>query len=162
MPRTALVRWLPIMGTITLWWAFGSMTQVLAADKPHGEKEHRSQEVVVVKPSEAPSTTEVGAGGKIDELQRAVMEERNKKHLLELKLKSLRERIETEKRKVGQATSTSSPNPTSKGPDHRPEPTEAAHSSEDDDSQVIREYIWVPQHREGDKLIEGGYELKVR
>lgn len=162
MPRTALGRWLPIVGTVTLWWALGSVTQALAADSPRGEKEPRSEEVVVVRPDEAAPAGRKDAGGKIDELQRAVKEERTKKRLLELKLKSLKERVETEKRKLGQATATSSPNPTSQGPDPGRGPAEAVHSSENDDSQLVREYIWVPQHREGDKLVEGGYRLKVR
>ncbi|MFQ6672960.1 MAG: hypothetical protein ACE5KY_06640, partial [Candidatus Tectimicrobiota bacterium] len=27
---------------------------------------------------------------------------------------------------------------------------------------VVREYIWVPQHREGDKVFEGHYQLRTQ
>jgi hypothetical protein len=138
-----------VVSAVALWYSFVTLPQASAADRASEEKEHRSQQVVIVKPEEFELTPEDKSAQETAELERTILGERHKKNLLELKLKSLKERVATErKRMYGEGRVGS----------------EEVHPSSEyeDDSSVVREYIWVPEHKEGDKIVEGSYQLRAR
>jgi hypothetical protein len=123
-----------VVSAVALWYSFVTLPQASAADRASEEKEHRSQQVVIVKPEEFELTPEDKSAQETAELERTILGERHKKNLLELKLKSLKERVATERKRT----------------------------EYEDDSSVVREYIWVPEHKEGDKIVEGSYQLRAR
>jgi hypothetical protein len=128
-----------------------------------GEREHRTQPVVIVKPAEEETDSTEDKAEKITDLEKAIQDEKQRKRLLELKLKSLRERVETERRKAGLAPKSMTQVPSAQEAGQRSDRHSVAPSEEtDSDQRLVREYIWVPERREGDKVIEGGYKLEVR
>ena len=152
------------LGVVMVCWFAGGFAQALAADASFVEREPRSQETVVVRPGSPnqPSGTE-DPTDEISALKRAIREEKRKRDILELKFNVLRERVRAEGIEV------------EKGSALGPKKTSSAKAAEGSNNQVtpqakgatnsrgvIREYIWTPHHREGDKVIEGHYQLRTK
>lgn len=151
------------IGGIALLWTLGCVAQTFAADMSMEEREQRTQTVVIVKPAEEGADSKKERTEGAAELERAIQDEKQKKQLLELKLKSLHERVATERRKVGMGPAPVSPLPTDPKAERRSDQHTVTHPAEsDDDSHLVREYIWVPKHREGDKILEGSYVLEEK
>lgn len=151
------------VGLLAVGWVTGGIAHALAADASFVEQEPRSQQVVVVKPEGADQPSEAKhPPDKIVELKRTIREEQRQRDLLELKLNSLRERVEAEWTRVprdGRGLSREEPVPAEMGA----EPVSRRHSAvvgATESGGLVREYIWIPPHREGDKLIEGHYQLR--
>ena len=89
------------VGVLTVGFMTGGLAHALAADLSFVEREHRSQQVVVVKPDGTDQTSEAEKPpDKIAELKRAIREEERRRDLLGLKLNALRERVKVECTKV--------------------------------------------------------------
>ncbi len=145
-------------------WIAGGFAQALAADASFVEREPRSQETVVVRPNSPnqPSGTEDPAD-ETSTLKRAIREEKRKRDILELKFNVLRERaraegIEVEKGNALGSKKTSSAK-AAKGPNNQLTPKAKGATNS---RGIIREYIWRFHHREGDKVIEGHYQLRTK
>lgn len=149
------------VGVLTVGFMTGGLAHALAADASFVEREHRSQQVVVVKPYGTDQTLEAEEPpDKIVELKRAIREEERRRDLLGLKLNALRERVRAEWTKVQRDDREMSAQPggTVKPYSRQRPPVLGATES----GAVVREYIWIPPHREGGKLIEGHYQLRTQ
>lgn len=152
------------VGVLTVGFMTGGLAHALAADSSFVEREHRSQQVVVVKPDGTDQTSEAEKPpDKIAELKRAIREEERRRDLLGLKLNALRERVKAEWTKVQRDDREMSrarlaqPEGAVKTDSRQRPPVVGATES----GAVVREYIWTPPHREGGKLIEGHYQLRT-
>lgn len=153
------------VGVVTAAWFAGGLPHALAADASIIEQEPRSQQVVIVKPDGSGQPSEIEApASTIAELEQAIRAERRKRDLLKLKLDVLREKVRAERLKFESHSASSPPwhrNPETAG-DTTPQQDRPAAMEAPQSRGVVREYIWVPQHREGDKVIEGHYELRTQ
>ena len=152
------------LGVVMVCWFAGSFAQALAADASFVEREPRSQETVVVRPDSPnqPSGTEDPAD-ETSTLKRAIREEKRKRDILELKFNVLRERVRAEGIEVEKGNALGSNKTSSakaaKGPNNQLTPKAKGATNS---RGIIREYIWTPHHREGDKVIEGHYQLRTK
>ncbi|MEE9520006.1 MAG: hypothetical protein V3V93_07065, partial [bacterium] len=124
----------------------------------------RFQETVVVRPGSPnqPSGTEDPAD-EISTLKRAILEEKRKRDILDLKFNVLRERVraegvEVEKGNALGSKKTSSAKAAEELNDQLTPQAKGATNSRG----VIREYTWTPPHRKGDKVTEGHYQLRTK
>jgi hypothetical protein len=153
-----------MVGVLIVGWMTFALAHALAADASFVERESRSQQVIVVKPDGRDQPSEAGnPPDKTVELKREISEEKRRSELLVLKLNAMRERVKAEwaraQRDERESSNEGLAQPEgAQRPDRRDRsPVVGATESGD----VVREYIWIPPHREGGRLIEGHYKLRT-